>query len=74
MSLFRRFKKKPVYISRVLNLVDVAAEGIWGMEINRNNSKYIFSKALVGHNQYCRFGSRKGAKYTIDTDAPQQEK
>lgn len=64
ISLFRRFEKKNrnFYISRVLNLV---YGGCWrDLKFGNQSTQFriSFLKALVGHNQYCRFGPRKRRK------------
>jgi len=53
-------------------LVDVAAEGIWSGEINRNNSRYLYSALWLATISVVDLAPKNGAEYPIGTDAPQR--
>jgi hypothetical protein len=52
-------------------LVDVAAEGIWYLEINRKNSKYLFPKLWLATISIVHLAPENGAEHALGTDAPQ---
>ena len=55
-------------------MVDVAAEGIWNLEIGRNNSKYLLSTLWLATVSIADLASENGAEYKMGMDAPQMQK